>query len=48
MARYMGKGYEEIWKSVMGSEKMPGQSGQAASREESKTKSSGGKYSGMS
>lgn len=48
MARYMGKGYEEIWKSVMGSEKMPGQSGQATSREESKTKSSGGKYSGMS
>jgi hypothetical protein len=44
----MGKGYEEIWKSVMGSEKMPGQSGQATSREESKTKSSGGKYSGMS
>ena len=53
MARYMGKGYEEIWKSVMGSEKMPGQSGQATSREGSKTsgstaKSSGGKYSGMS
>ena len=48
MARYMGKGYEEIWKSVMGSEKMPGQSGQATSHEESKSKSSGGKYSGMS